>query len=373
VCYVGRIEIARVFFAIAFPLGTLLLLAGRWAARKVLHHARSRSQKWSHRVLVVGGGHEVDELVAEFGREPYAGLHVVGACIPGGLDGTAPQNVPVVGSLTSVLQAVASTGADTVAVTASRGVTSSVLKRLGWELEGAGVDIVVAPALTDVAGPRVHVRPVSGLSLLYVEQPEFRGLSWAIKEIFDRCAAALGLLLALPLFGLFAVLIKFTSPGPVIFRQQRVGRDGNVFTVYKFRTMVCDAEERLDDLLQQNESDGALFKLRQDPRVTRVGAILRRYSIDELPQLWNVLKGEMSLVGPRPPLAGEVALYEEWQHDRLEVRPGITGLWQVSGRSELSFEDYVRLDLFYVENWSLAMDLFIVLRTVPTVLRHSGV
>jgi exopolysaccharide biosynthesis polyprenyl glycosylphosphotransferase len=372
VCYVGRIEIARVFFAIAFPLGTLLLLVGRWAARKVLHHARSRSQAWSHRVLVVGGGHEVDELVAEFDREPYAGLHVVGACIPGGLDGVAPNNVPVVGSLTSVLQAVASTGADTVAVTASRGVTSGVLKRLGWELEGAGVDIVVAPALTDVAGPRVHVRPVSGLSLLYVEQPEFRGLSWAIKEVFDRCAAALGLLFALPLFGMFAILIKTTSPGPVIFRQERVGRDGNVFTVYKFRTMVCDAEERLDDLLPQNESDGALFKLRQDPRVTTVGRWLRRFSVDELPQLVNVLFGEMSLVGPRPALPVEAEQYGHTVARRLLVKPGITGLWQVSGRSDLSWEDSVRLDLYYVENWSFTSDIQILWKTVYAVATSRG-
>jgi exopolysaccharide biosynthesis polyprenyl glycosylphosphotransferase len=372
VCYVGRIEIARVFFAIAFPLGTMLLLAGRWAARKALHRARSRSHDWSHRVLVVGGGHEVDELVAEFSREPYAGLNVVGACVPGGLDGAAPSAVPVVGSLTSVLQAVASTGADTVAVTASRGVTSSVLKRLGWELEGAGVDIVVAPALTDVAGPRVHVRPVSGLSLLYVEQPEFRGLSWAIKEAFDRFAAGLGLLLTLPLFALFAVMIKVTSSGPVVFRQVRVGRDGRVFTVYKFRTMVVDAEDRLDELLNQNESDGALFKLREDPRITRVGRWLRRFSLDELPQLVNVLFGEMSLVGPRPALPVEAEQYGHTVARRLLVKPGITGLWQISGRSDLSWEDSVRLDLYYVENWSFTSDIQILWKTVYAVAASRG-
>jgi exopolysaccharide biosynthesis polyprenyl glycosylphosphotransferase len=372
VCYIGRIEIARVFFAIAFPLGTMLLLAGRWAGRKALHRARSHSLDWSHRVLVVGGGHEVDELVAEFGREPYAGLNVVGACIPGGFEGSAPSDVPVVGSLTSVLQAVASTGADTVAVTASRGVNGSVLKRLGWELEGAGVDIVVAPALTDVAGPRVHVRPVSGLSLLYVEQPEFRGLSWAIKEVFDRCAAALGLLLTLPLFAVFALMIKMTSQGPVIFRQVRVGRDGNVFTVYKFRTMVVDAEEKLHDLLHQNESDGALFKLREDPRITSVGRWLRRYSFDELPQLVNVLLGEMSLVGPRPALPVETEQYGHTVARRLLVKPGITGLWQVSGRSDLSWEDSVRLDLYYVENWSFTSDIQILWKTVWAVAASRG-
>ena len=371
VCYLGRVEVARTFFALAFPLGMMLLLLGRWGARKALHRARLHSQDWSHRVLVVGGTKEVDELVAEFAREPYAGLHVVGACVPGGYDG-AGASVPVVGSLTSVVQAVARTGADTVAVTASHGVTSSVLKRLGWELEDVGVDIVVAPALTDVAGPRVHVRPVSGLSLLYVEQPEFSGPSRFIKEVFDRLAAFVGLLVALPLFLVIAVTIKATSPGPVIFRQVRVGREGKSFTVYKFRSMVVDAEERLDDLLRHNESDGVLFKVREDPRVTSVGRLLRRFSLDELPQLVNVLFGEMSLVGPRPALPSETEEYGRSVRRRLLVKPGITGLWQVSGRSDLSWEDSVRLDLYYVENWSFTGDIQILWKTAWAVITSRG-
>ncbi|MDQ1627523.1 MAG: hypothetical protein QOI54_1267 [Actinomycetota bacterium] len=371
VCYAGRIEIARYFFAVAFPLGTVLLLLGRYAARKVLHRARQKSDAWSHKVLVVGGVKEVDELVAELGREPYAGLHVVGACVPAGHGGGAPS-VPVVGSLTSVAEAVASTGADTVAVTASRGVTSSVLKRLGWELEGQGVDIVVAPALTDVAGPRVHVRPVSGLSLLYVEQPEFSGPSWFIKEVFDRTSAFVGLVLALPLLLTIALMVKTTSRGPVIFRQVRVGRNGRMFTVYKFRTMVVDAEQRLPELQGRNESDGALFKLRRDPRVTAAGRMLRRFSLDELPQLMNVLRGEMSLVGPRPALPSETERYGETVARRLLVKPGITGLWQVSGRSDLTWEESVRLDLYYVENWSPALDISILWKTLFAVLRGGG-
>jgi exopolysaccharide biosynthesis polyprenyl glycosylphosphotransferase len=371
VCYIGRIEIARGFLAIAFPLGTVLLLGGRWAARKGLHRARRHSDAWSHRVLVVGGVKEVDELVAEFAREPYAGLHVVGACVPGEYDGAVPC-VPVVGSLTTVVEAVAHTGADTVAVTASHGVTSSVLKRLGWELEDAGVDIVVAPALTDVAGPRVHVRPVSGLSLLYVEQPEFSGPSRFVKEVFDRLAAGVGLLLTLPLFLLIAVMIKATSPGPVIFRQVRVGREGKSFTVYKFRSMVADAEDRLHSLRAINDSDGALFKLRQDPRITSVGRWLRRCSLDELPQLVNVLRGEMSLVGPRPALPSETEEYGRSVRRRLLVKPGITGLWQVSGRSDLSWEDSVRLDLYYVENWSFTGDIQILWKTVYAVTTSRG-
>lgn len=371
VCYLGRVEIARSFFALAFALGMLLLLLGRWGARKALHRARLHSKAWSHRVLVVGGVKEVDELVAEFAREPYAGLNVVGACVPGGYDGAAPS-VPVMGSLTGVVQAVASTGADTVAVTASHGVTSSVLKRLGWELEEAGVDIVVAPALTDVAGPRVHVRPVSGLSLLYVEQPEFSGPSRFIKEVFDRLVGFVGLLVTLPLFLLIAAMIKVTSSGQVIFRQVRVGRDGRMFTLFKFRSMVADAEDRLRELLPDNDSDGALFKLRQDPRITLVGRWLRRFSLDELPQLVNVLLGDMSLVGPRPALPREAEDYGRSVARRLLVKPGITGLWQVSGRSDLSWEDSVRLDLYYVENWSFTGDIQILWKTVYAVATSRG-
>ena len=280
--------------------------------------------------------------------------------------------MPVVGSLTSVPEAVAKLGVDTVAVTASRGLTSGVLKRLGWDLEGAGVDLVVAPALTDVAGPRVHVRPVSGLQLLYVEQPEFTGPTWAMKEAFDRALAALALLVLSPLLVLIAASIRLTTAGPVIFRQVRVGRDGEVFTVYKFRTMVVDAEPHLETLWEISEGNGVLFKLKDDPRVTGVGRFLRRLSLDELPQLWNVLIGSMSLVGPRPALPNEAERYGRSTARRLLVKPGITGLWQVSGRSDLSWEDSVRLDLYYVENWSFAGDIQILWKTLSAVVRGQG-
>ena len=280
--------------------------------------------------------------------------------------------MPVVGSLTSVPSAVARLGVDTVAVTASRGLTGGVLKRLGWDLEGAGVDLVVAPALTDIAGPRVHIRPVSGLPLLYVEQPEFTGPTWAMKEAFDRVLAAAALLLLSPLMLLIALAIRFDGPGPVIFRQVRVGRAGEVFTVYKFRTMVVDAEHRLDDLYPHSEGNGVLFKIKDDPRVTGVGRLLRRLSLDELPQLWNVLAGSMSLVGPRPALPNEAERYGRSTARRLLVKPGITGLWQVSGRSDLSWEDSVRLDLYYVENWSFAGDVQILWKTLSAVVRGKG-
>jgi exopolysaccharide biosynthesis polyprenyl glycosylphosphotransferase len=369
--YMAQFELSRFVLALAFLAGTFLLVLGRWSARQVLHRARRRSTAWSHRVLAVGGREEVDALVAELDREPYAGLKVVGACIPAGED-VEGTSVPVVGSLTSVPDAVARLGVDTVAVTASRGLTSGVLKRLGWDLEGAGVDLIVAPALTDIAGPRVHVRPVSGLQLLYVEQPEFTGPTWAMKEAFDRIVAAVALTLLSPFMLLIALAVRLTSSGPVIFRQVRVGRDGEVFTVYKFRTMVVDAERHLEALWELSEGNGVLFKLKDDPRVTRVGRLLRRFSLDEMPQLWNVLIGNMSLVGPRPALPNEAERYGRSTARRLLVKPGITGLWQVSGRSDLSWEDSVRLDLYYVENWSFAGDIQILWKTVSAVLRAHG-
>jgi exopolysaccharide biosynthesis polyprenyl glycosylphosphotransferase len=287
-------------------------------------------------------------------------------------DAAEGSSVPVVGSLTSVPEAVAKLGIDTVAVTASRGLTSGVLKRLGWDLEGAGVDLVVAPALTDVAGPRVHVRPVSGLQLLYVEQPEFTGPTWAMKEAFDRALAAVALLALGPLLALIALTVRLTSSGPVIFRQVRVGRNGEVFTVYKFRTMVVDAERHLQALWERSEGNEVLFKMKSDPRVTRVGRLLRRVSLDELPQLANVVLGNMSLVGPRPALPNEAERYGRSTARRLLVKPGITGLWQVSGRSDLSWEDSVRLDLYYVENWSFAGDIQILWKTLSAVVRGHG-
>jgi exopolysaccharide biosynthesis polyprenyl glycosylphosphotransferase len=374
VCFLAHIELARGFLAVAFPVGTAALLFGRWIARKLLHRARARSGGWSHRVLVVGAPDEVRDLVVQLRRSPYAGLEVVGACVTGGerIRMRHGEHVPTVGTLTSVPQAVAATGADTVAVTSSRGISSNVLKRLGWELEGAGVDLVVAPGLMDVAGPRVHVRPVAGLPLLHVEQPEFTGPIRAVKAAFDRLVALVGLVALAPLMLAIAVAIKLTSPGPVVFRQIRVASQGELFTLYKFRSMVDDAELRLHAVADGNDCDGVMFKMRRDPRITLVGRWLRRFSLDELPQLINVLRGQMSLVGPRPALPSEAEQYGDDVARRLLVKPGITGLWQVSGRSDLSWEDSVRLDLYYVENWSFAGDIQILWKTLSAVLSSRG-
>ncbi|GAA4707097.1 polyprenyl glycosylphosphotransferase [Phytohabitans rumicis] len=373
--YIANVGVARGFLALTFAIGIVGLVGGRYVARKWLHRARTRGAGWSRRVLVVGDAPHVLELVHTLRREPYAGYRVVGACIPDALLAPVPQrlgDVPVVGSFRSILESAAATGVDTVAVTASGELTAARLRRLGWQMEGTGIDLVLAPALTDVAGPRIHTRPVAGLPLIHVEAPEFRGARKIVKGFVDRSTALLGLTLAFPLLLMIAIAIKLDSRGPVIFRQIRVGQGGKEFGVFKFRTMVVNADEMLAKLTANNEHDGLLFKMRKDPRVTRVGRILRKYSLDELPQLLNVVIGHMSLVGPRPPLPSEVARYDVDIARRLLVKPGITGLWQVSGRSDLSWEDGLRLDLYYVENWSLAADLVILWKTVGAVMASRG-
>ncbi len=271
------------------------------------------------------------------------------------------------------MDALAETGADTVAVGAWSDLSQADLRRLSWQLEGTRVALVVAPSLTDVAGPRIHIRPVAGLPLLHVEQPEFTGGRRLLKGTVDRVSSTCLLLVIAPLLLAIAIAVRLTSPGPALFRQVRVGHGGEVFTLNKFRTMYVDAEAQLATLAGSNEaSDGLMFKMRDDPRITPVGRWLRRFSLDELPQLLNIVKSDMSVVGPRPPLPHEVAHYGDDVRRRLLVKPGLTGLWQVSGRSDLSWDESVRLDLHYVENWSIALDLAILARTVAAVARRDG-
>jgi exopolysaccharide biosynthesis polyprenyl glycosylphosphotransferase len=374
--YIIDLGVARWFLVIAFGIGFVLLMVGRFVARKWLHRARARDGAWSRQVLVVGDTPHVTELVRTLRRDQYTGYHVVGACIPDQLvvPGVSQRllDVPVVGSFRSILEAAETTGVDTVAVTASGELTATRLRRLGWQLEGTGIDLVLAPALTDVAGPRIHTRPVAGLPLIHVEAPEFRGMRKLVKNFVDRTMALFGVLAASPLILAIALAVKLDGGGPVFFRQTRVGMGGREFGVFKFRTMVVNADEMLAELRANNETDGLMFKMKHDPRVTRVGRFLRRYSLDEVPQLLNVLFGHMSLVGPRPPLPQEVARYDGDIARRLLVKPGITGLWQVSGRSDLTWEDGIRLDLYYVENWSLTADLIILWKTFGAVVRSRG-
>ena len=366
-----QIDLARIYVLIAFPLVVVLTLLLRYTARQGLHRMRTQG-RCLHRVVVVGRERSCAELVRQLRREPFAGFSVVGACIDR-TQGPVVEGVPVVGTSSSVIEALKTTDADTVAVGAWSDFSQADLRRLSWELEGSGVSLVVAPSLTDIAGPRIHIRPVAGLPLLHVEQPEFNGGRRLLKGSTDRIAALLVLLLGSPVLIGLALAVALSSRGGALFRQVRVGVDGRTFTMYKFRSMYADAEERLAGLQALNENaDGLLFKMKDDPRVTPVGKWLRRFSLDEVPQLLNVVKGDMSLVGPRPPLPREVAQYGEDVRRRLLVRPGLTGLWQISGRSDLSWEESVRLDLHYVENWSLALDVMIIWKTVFAVLQRKG-
>jgi len=324
------------------------------------------------RVVAVGHASAIADLIATLRRDKYHGLTVVGACLA---ERTMPQEiaeVPVCGGLGSVVEAVGRLRADSGAVLACPEMSGHRLRELAWALEETDTDLCVAPALLDVAGPRTTIRPVAGLPLLQLDHPELTGGKQVIKAVFDRLAAGLALLALSPLFVVIAAAIRLDDRGPVFFTQIRVGRDGQTFRLFKFRTMVVDAEQRKLELEKLNEGAGVLFKMRKDPRVTKVGAILRRWSLDELPQLLNVLLGDMSLVGPRPALPKEVANYGDHMRRRLVVRPGLSGLWQVSGRSGLSWEEAMRLDLRYVDNWSIVLDMQILWKTFSAVIHGSG-
>ena len=261
--------------------------------------------------------------------------------------------------------------ADALVVMPGR-IPPATLRRLEWAVERTGSHLYLGTGLLDVDPRRARVVSGGGLTVVHVDTAALRGPSRFLKDATERVVAGLALLLLLPLLAAIALAIRVESPGPALFRQRRVGRDGKAFTMLKFRSMCANAERERLALVAANEADGVLFKIQQDPRVTRLGRRLRRYSIDELPQLWNVVVGDMSLVGPRPALSDEVARYDLDPRRRLAVKPGITGLWQVSGRSDLSWEESVRLDLRYVDNWSLRLDAWILARTVRAVLGHEG-
>jgi exopolysaccharide biosynthesis polyprenyl glycosylphosphotransferase len=369
--YTINLQLSRGYLLIALPTTTLLDLITRYQLRKRLHRLRA-SGRCMLNVVAVGHEPAVADLVQELRREQYHGLAVVGACVARPDECSEVAGVPVYGGLDEVSAAVRAFDADTVAVLACPEMDGFKLRSLAWELEKTGTDLCVAPALLDVAGPRTTIRPTAGLTLLHVDHPQLSGLRLVVKDLFDRCVAAAALIVLFPLMSLLGAAIWLQDRGPALFTQIRVGKDGRVFRIYKFRTMVVDAEQRKKELLASNDTDGVLFKLRKDPRVTAVGTHLRRWSIDELPQLINVILGDMSLVGPRPALPDEAEKYAEHVHRRLVVKPGITGLWQVNGRSDLSWDESVRLDLRYVENWSFALDLQILWKTVSVLLRKSG-
>jgi exopolysaccharide biosynthesis polyprenyl glycosylphosphotransferase len=370
--YATNIELSRGYLLIALPSVTLFEMMTRFLMRKRLHRRRAAGDCMLS-VVAVGHTQAVANLITELRREKHHGLFVVAACVAGTPEqGADIAGVPIHGGLDDVTTTVLRYSASTVAVLACPEMDGVKLRGLAWELEKTGTDLCLSPALLDVAGPRTKVRPTAGLTLLHVDHPQLGGFREVVKDVFDRGAAAMALILLSPLMAALALTIWLSDGGPALFKQVRIGRDGRVFRIYKFRTMVVDAEQRRTQLLANNDLDGVLFKLRKDPRVTAVGAHLRRWSIDELPQLINVLLGDMSLVGPRPALPDEAAEYAEHVRRRLVVKPGLTGLWQVNGRSDLSWEESVRLDLRYVENWSFALDLQILWKTISVLLRGAG-
>ncbi|MGY1752143.1 sugar transferase [Blastococcus sp. SYSU D01042] len=374
VAWVLDTHIARGFVVVALPLASVLTLTQRFAHRHWIYRHRCRG-RFQQTTLLVGHRAAVAALDEQLQRSKHQGYRVIGLCLPASQQSASADafnGLPVLGGVDEVAEVVNRFQVDTVAVLPSQELDGPTLRRLGWQLEGTDAELLVAPAITDVVGPRIHIRPVAGLPLVHLERPELAGVRRLSKAVFDRTTAALGLIILFPLLAGIALAVKATSAGPVLFRQERVGHCGAPFMMLKFRSMVQGAHRMVSDLAPQNEGNGVLFKMKDDPRVTRVGKLLRRYSLDELPQLINVLGGSMSLVGPRPPLASEVERYGADMRRRFLVKPGLTGLWQVSGRSDLSWDDSVRMDVRYVENWSLALDIMILVKTAKAVIRGSG-
>jgi exopolysaccharide biosynthesis polyprenyl glycosylphosphotransferase len=362
-----RVEVSRLLLLVGLPLGAALLIVSRWVWRQWLRR-QQRKSKYVYRAVVLGEPQKAAHIISAIHRTPATGFDIVGVITTAGSEAFI-RGVPVVGRLESTLQAMDDADADTVIVSGSGELDPAILRRLGWAMSDREANLVVAPELTDVAGPRIHSRPVAGLPLVHVDFPTLEGYSRFIKRVFDIVGSIVLFVVASPLMIATAIAIRADGPGPILYRQVRVGRGGKPFGMLKFRSMVADADDQLASLLDlQGSRDEPLHKVVDDPRITRVGRFIRRHSIDELPQLINVLVGTMSLVGPRPQRDAEVRLYDAAAERRLLVKPGMSGLWQVSGRSSLSWDDAIRLDLYYVENWSFIQDLQILFRTGKAVI-----
>ncbi|WP_018768741.1 sugar transferase [Arthrobacter sp. 162MFSha1.1] len=377
ISYMLRLETARGYVGVALPAGLFGLLLARWLIRQHLNVNRQMGQSMS-RLLLLGGPSAVAHLARSLRTAKHAGYLPIAVYTPNAEDFPAVEpesGLPVVGNspdAESIVEAIRACGADAVAVSAGVQLHPQTLRHLGWELASRNIGLIMAPALTDIAGPRIHTQQVAGLPLIHVTTPTLEGGQRVAKRLFDVVVSATLIVLTLPVMAVVAMLIKLGDRGPILFKQDRVGIEGAPFRMLKFRSMVVDAEARLESLKARSDGSGLLFKMKKDPRVTLIGRFLRKYSLDELPQLLNVLMGSMSLVGPRPPLPSEVEAYEQDVRRRLLVKPGLTGLWQVSGRSNLSWQDSVRLDLYYVENWSLAGDLLILMKTFRAVFQSAG-
>ncbi|MFT3832730.1 MAG: sugar transferase [Micropruina sp.] len=369
-CYLTMSDLSRSFFILLFAIGIPAMLVGRLIRRRALMHLRARGL-FQTSVLVAGSPSHIDEVARVLRREKWLGYQVVGAVTSAEIEET-PAGLPILGRVSDVVELIEDSSIDTVIFAEGSFPDSQHFKRMAWDLEDLDTQMIVVPALTDISSERLNPRPVAGLPLVYVERPQAVAASRWGKRAFDIIGSSILLLLSAPVMAVVALMVKLEDRGPVLFRQTRVGRRGEEFQCLKVRSMVVDAEARLAALQAQNEGAGVLFKMAKDPRITKIGGFIRRFSIDEVPQFWNVLRGDMSLVGPRPALPKEVALYDSDTVRRLDVRPGLTGLWQVSGRSNLPWDETVRLDIYYVDNWSIMQDLTILMRTARAVLGSSG-
>ncbi len=369
-CFLLKYDYPRLTFATWIVTGVMFLWIARFLRRRVMQKLHLRGLLQTP-VLVVGSSHHVDEAHVALRRARWAGFKVVGA-VTREQEPTTTNGLPVLGPFDSVAEIIKSRGIGTVIFAEGSFDSPSEFRRLAWQLEESKVQMMVVPTMADVSAERLEFAPMSGLPLVSVARPRaLKSLRWS-KRAADVVASATLLILAAPVLLATALAVKLEDGGPVVFRQRRVGLKGAEFNCLKFRSMCIDAEAKVAALQAQNEGAGVLFKMANDPRITRTGRFIRRFSIDELPQLWNTLRGDMSLVGPRPALPREVAQYDDDTKRRLHVRPGLTGLWQVSGRSNLSWEDTVRLDLYYVDNWSFVRDMMIVAKTAKAVLGSAG-
>jgi exopolysaccharide biosynthesis polyprenyl glycosylphosphotransferase len=372
--FIVQMPVARFMFVLTLPMGVVALIAERWVARTVLNRRRQREGRYMTPALLVGPVADIATMVSDIAKVRGAGYRPVAICVT---DGTAGRELPpALRQLHRIrLEDVSADLTDDGigAIMILGGLSKMEIRHISWEMEKSPVEFILQASITDITGPRMSSQAAEALNLVYVDLPKYDGWELVLKRAFDVVFSALALVILSPVLGTVALLIKLSDPSaPVIFRQERIGRDGEPFTIHKFRTMCVDAEDQIDSLINENGGSSLLFKLENDSRITSLGHALRKYSLDELPQFWTVLKGSMSVVGPRPQVQREVDEYTNVHMRRLLIKPGITGLWQVTGRSKLTAEEAIRADLRYVENWSIVTDLLIIVKTLFVVIKGVG-
>jgi len=366
--YLIRADISRAYAFISLPLGLLLIAFARFRWRQWLYRERKLG-RFLLKIIVIGSPRTSQILADKLNQESYAGFQVVDQI---DLPKNHESDSEFEGWLNIVDAAISRNDASAIAIDPGDNAPHEVIRQLSWRIEGRNIDLLISPGSLDVAGPRLSVRPAAGLPLLHLEEAVLSRSQRASKRSLDIVGSIFAITVFSPVMLISALAVRFTSRGPVIYKQVRVGRAGETFTMLKFRTMHAQADSQINELREKHELNSPMFKLEHDPRITKVGGFLRKWSIDETPQFFNVLGGSMSLVGPRPHPLDDVNRYEIEAFRRLALKPGMTGLWQVKGRSDLSWEQALQLDLYYVEKWSLESDLFLIAKTAKAVILRSG-